>query len=545
MEWKNKATSIALVVTMLASSLSGCSTKTEDDSETANFTGKSITWHLASESSTLDPQISSSFETSKILGHLFEGLYRIKDIRTEKALAESEEISKDGLTYTFKLKDAKWSDGQPVKAQDFEFAWKRAVSPEIENQGVTAFDVIENAEDILNKKKKPETLGVKALDDKTLQVKLVKPSQGFISMLASPTFCPLRKDIADSEGKWANNEKTIVSNGPFILKKCALNEEIILEKNPYYYDKDKIKIDRLVFRVMTSLDSAYTAYKQGKIDAISDVTENIAKDAINTGEYHTEPSLDTYMLIFNFSNPVLKDKRVRKALNLAIDREKLVKDVLGKTGERATATYIPFGFLNSKGEEIRNVIGEYGRSTSDGDFAKARALLAEAGYPEGKNMPKIELLCNESAANKKIMSYLQEEWKKNLGIEVDISIQEWNTYQVLLNEKSFPGMCRVRFGVECPDVLEPIEVFKNDPKCKNPKAEYNNKEYNSLVDVIKSTVGDERDAAIYKAEKMIEDDSVCIPLFFGTNSLLIKSNITGWHLNCMGLVYFGDADVKQ
>ncbi|MGN1039366.1 MAG: ABC transporter substrate-binding protein, partial [Oscillospiraceae bacterium] len=161
MEWKNKAISIALVVTMLAGSLSGCSTKTKDDSETANFTGKSITWHLSSESGTLDPQISSSFETWKVLGHLFEGLYRIKDIRTEKALVESEKISKDGLTYTFKLKDAKWSDGQPVKAQDFEFAWKRAVSPEIENQGVTSFDVIENAEDILNKKKKPETLGVK------------------------------------------------------------------------------------------------------------------------------------------------------------------------------------------------------------------------------------------------------------------------------------------------------------------------------------------------------------------------------------------------
>ncbi|MGN1034601.1 MAG: peptide ABC transporter substrate-binding protein [Oscillospiraceae bacterium] len=545
MEWKNKAISIALVVTMLVGSLSGCSTKTKDGSETANFTGKSITWHLSSESSTLDPQLSSSFETHKVLGHLFEGLYRVKDIGAEKALVESEEISKDGLIYTFKLKDAKWSDGQPVKAQDFEFAWKRAVSPEIENQGVNSFDVIENAEDILNKKKKPETLGVKALDDKTLQVKLVKPSQGFICMLASPAFGPLRKDIVDSEGKWANDEKTIVSNGPFVLKKCALNEEIVLEKNPYYYDKDKVKIDRLIFKVMTSLDSAYTAYKQGKIDAISDVTENIAKDAINTGEYHTEPSLDTYMLIFNFSNPVLKDKKVRRALSLAIDREKLVKDVLGKTGERATATYIPFGFLNSKGEEIRNIIGEYGRSTSDGDFAEARALLAEAGYPEGKNMPKIELLCNDSTANKKIMSYLQEEWKKNLGVKVDISVREWNTYETLLNERSFPGMCRVRWGVDYPDVLEPIEIFKDNPKCKNPKAEYHNKEYNDLVTIIKTTLGDERDTAIYKAEKMIEDDSVCIPLFFGTNSLLVKSNITGWHLNCMGLVYFGDADVKQ
>ena len=544
MEWKNKAISSALVVTMLVGSFSGCATKTENESKVDDFAGKTITWHLVSESSTLDPQLNSSFETCKILGHLFEGLYRIKDIKPERALAESEEVSKDGLTYTFKLRDAKWSDDQPIKAQDFEFAWKRAVSPEIENQGVTSFDVIENAEDILNKKKKPETLGVKALDDKTLQVKLVKPSQGFISMLASPTFCPLRKDIVDNEGKWANDEKTIVSNGPFMLKRCAFNEEVVLEKSPNYCDKDKIKIDRLVFKVMKNLDSAYIAYKQGKIDAISDVTESIAKDTINTGEYHTEPSLDTYMLMFNFSNPLLKDKRIRRALSLAVNREKLVKDVLGNTGERATATYIPFGFLNSKGEEIRNIIGEYGRSTSDGDFAEARALLAEAGYPEGKNMPKIDLLCNDSGANRKIMSYLQEEWKKNLGIEVDISIQEWNTYETLLNEKSFPGMCRVRFGVGCPDILEPLEVFKDDPKCKNPKAEYHNKEYNDLVNVIKTTSGDERDAAIYKAEKMLEDDTACIPLFFGTNSLLIKSNITDWHLNCLGLVYFGDADIK-
>lgn len=538
MEWKNKAISSALVVTMLAGSFSGCTTKTE------NFTGKAITWHLASESSTLDPQLSNSFETWKILGHLFEGLYRIKDIKPEQALAESEEVSKDGLTYTFKLRDAKWSDNQPIKAQDFEFAWKRAVSPEIENQGVTSFDVIENAKDILNKKKKPETLGVKALDDKTLQVKLVKPSQGFISMLASLTFCPLRKDIVDSEGKWANDVKTIVSNGPFMLKRCAFNEEVVLEKSPNYYDKDKIKIDRLVFKVMTSLDSAYTAYKQGKIDAISDVTESIAKDTINTGEYHTEPSLDTYMLMFNFSNPLLKDKRIRRALSLAINRERLVKNVLGNTGERATATYIPFGFLNSKGEEIRDAIGEYGRSTSDGDFAEARALLAEAGYPEGKNMPKIELLCNDGGANRKIMSYLQEEWKKNLGIEVDISMQEWNTYQVLLDEKSFPSMCRARFGADCPDVIDPIKIFKNDPKCKNPKAQYNNKEYDALTETIQSTVGAERDEAIYKAEKMLEDDTAYIPLFFGTNSLLIKSNITDWHLNCLGLVYFGDADIK-
>lgn len=544
MEWKNKAISSALAVTMLVGSFSGCATKTESGGKVDDFAGKTITWHLASESSTLDPQLNSSFETCKILGHLFEGLYRIKDIKPERALAESEEVSKDGLTYTFKLRDAKWSDDQPIKAQDFEFAWKRAVSPEIENQGVTIFDVIENANDILNKKKKPETLGVKALDDKTLQVKLAKPCQDFIGRLATSSFCPLRKNVVDSEGKWANDVKTIVSNGPFMLKRCAFNEEVVLEKSPNYYDKDKIKIDRLVFKVMKNLDSAYTAYKQGKIDAISDVTESIAKDTINTGEYHTEPSLDTYMLMFNFSNPLLKDKRIRRALSLAVNREKLVKDVLGNTGERATATYIPFGFLNSKGEEIRDVIGEYGRSTSDGDFAEARALLAEAGYSEGKNMPKIDLLCNDNGVNRKIMSYLQEEWKKNLGIEVDVSIQEWNTYQVLLDEKSFPSMCRARFGADCPDVIDPIKIFKNDPKCKNPKAQYNNKEYDALTDTIQSTVGAERDEAIYKAEKMLEDDTACIPLFFGTNSLLIKSNITGWHLNCLGLVYFGDADIK-
>lgn len=544
MEWKNKAISSALVVTMLVGSFSGCATKTESGGKVDDFAGKTITWHLVSESSTLDPQLNSSFETCKILGHLFEGLYRIKDIKPERALAESEEVSKDGLTYTFKLRDAKWSDDQPIKAQDFEFAWKRAVSPEIENQGVTIFDVIENADDILNKKKKPETLGVKALDDKTLQVKLAKPCQDFIGRLTTASFCPLRKNVVDSEGKWANDVKTIVSNGPFMLKRCAFNEEVVLEKSPNYYDKDKIKIDRLVFKVMKNLDSAYTAYKQGKIDAISDVTESIAKDTINTGEYHTEPSLDTYMLMFNFSNPLLKDKRIRRALSLAVNREKLVKDVLGNTGERATATYIPFGFLNSKGEEIRDVIGEYGRSTSDGDFAEARALLAEAGYPEGKNMPKIELLCNDGGANRKIMSYLQEEWKKNLGIEVDISMQEWNTYQVLLDEKSFPSMCRARFGADCPDVIDPIKIFKNDPKCKNPKAQYNNKEYDALTETIQSTVGAERDEAIYKAEKMLEDDTACIPLFFGTNSLLIKSNITDWHLNCLGLVYFGDADIK-
>ena len=131
-----------------------------------------------------------------------------------------------------------------------------------------------------------------------------------------------------------------------------------------------------------------------------------------------------------------------------------------------------------------------------------------------------------------------------MGIEVDVSIQEWNTYQVLLDEKSFPSMCRARFGADCPDVIDPIKIFKNDPKCKNPKAQYNNKEYDALTDTIQSTVGAERDEAIYKAEKMLEDDTACIPLFFGTNSLLIKSNITGWHLNCLGLVYFGDADIK-
>jgi len=547
MEWKNKAISIALMVTMLAGSFSGCGTKVEDEGKADDSTEKTITWHLASESSTLDPQLSSSFETWKVLTHLFEGLYRLKDIKPERALAESEEISEDGLTYTFKLRDAKWSDGRPVKAQDFEFSWKRGVSPEIENQDVNTFNVIENAQDILDKKKGPETLGVKALDDKTLQVKLAKPYEGFISKLTTCPFYPLREDIVDNEGKWAKDIKTMVSNGPFMLKKCAFNEEVILEKSPNYYDKDKIKINKLVFKVITNIDSAYTAYKQGVIDALSDVTGSIAKDTINTGEYRTEPSLDTYMLMFNFSNPLLKDKRIRRALSLAINREKLVNDVLGRMGERATATYIPFGFLNSKGEEIRDAIGEYGRSTSDGDFEEARALLAEAGYPEGKNMPTIELLSNDdgSGVNKKVMSYLQEEWKKNLGIEIDVTMQEWNTYQALSHARSFPGMCRARFGVDHPDVTDQMRVFRTDPKCKSLKAQYNNKEYDALFDTIQSTMGAERDEAIYKAEKMIEDDTVCIPLFFGTNSLLIKPNITNWHLNGTGMVYFGDADVER
>ena len=504
---------------------------------------------IASEPKTLDPSLNNALDGGNYILCAFEGLTTIgKDGTIVAGTAERWETSEDGLIWTFYIrKDAKWSDGKDVTANDFIYSWKRAVDPATASDYAYYIYFIKNGEKINAGEADVDTLGVRAIDDKTLEVTLESPCQFFTEIVAFPTLVPLREDIVSAnKDRWALDPATYIGNGPYKLTSWEHDSKIVFEKNEYYWDKNSVVAPKIEWYLMNDQNAILSAFKNGQVVYAKNIPSDELAAEKAAGNLKILPLLGTYYIDFVNNKPPFDNAKVRKAFSLAIDRNYLVENVT-KGGQTPASGFVPYGIADVKPEpDFRTTGGDY-ISVKPEDYeknvAEAKKLLAEAGYPDGKGFPKVTFGLNSGAGHEPVAEALQQMWKQNLGVEVEILAQEWNVFQ----QSRKDGVYNINRNGWIGDYMDPstfMDIFTSGNGQNNAK--YSNPEYDKLISAArKETDPEKRIQIFHDAEKLLMDDAAIAPLYFYTEPIVISPKLQGVVNSKLGFVIFKWASFKQ
>ena len=533
---------VALVAALALAACGKANTKTANDTkaDTANEAAasgdtKELAIQVGPTPETIDPALNSSNDGGNMLQHLAEGLLKVdKNGNTVPGLAESYEVSDDGLTYTFKLrKGLKWSDGSDLTAKDFVYSWKRVADPN------TAAPY---GQDVLGKVKGYEeaaggnidALAVSAPDDTTFVVELANPVPFFDKIAAFSTLVPVQEATIEANGDaWTLSPETNITAGPYKLAEFTDGDRIVLEKNENYWDKDSITFDKITYRLIEDPNAAYTAYNQGEVSMIKSVPSEEIPALKGTEEFHVDPLMGTYYLSFNTTKKPFDNEDVRMALSLVIDRDYVANTVM-------QGTYLPANKMIGPGvsdaapdSSFEKVTEEkYTKGVGSGDYeadvAKAKELLAKAGYPDGQGFPTIEYSTNDQGYHKSVAEYLQNVWKEKLGINTDIAIKEWKVFTADRRAGNY-DVARNGWVMDWNDPSNLLNLFvtgsgNNDGKISIP-------EYDELMEKAATTINvDERFDYLHKAEQLLLDHAALTPVAYYTDFYLQNTNLKDkWH----------------
>lgn len=513
---------------LMATLLTGCGggdTKKNSDSgstEVKMAKEQVIRHNVGAEPESLDPAIITGVTEATVVNALFEGLTRYdKDGKLAPGAAESWDISPDNLKYTFHLRDSKWSNGDPVTAQDFEYAWKRALDPKTESEYAYQLYYIKGAEDYnTGKTKDASQVGIKAIDEKTFEVELRAVAPQFLGLTSFQTMLPLNKKSVEANANWWKDPKSLVINGPFKMTAWNHRQTIECEKNADYWDAKSVKLDKLVFNLVDSQQTALTLFETGQLDMGMNPPPQEFERLKQDNKLVIAPQLGTYFYRFNTSKKPFNDVRVRKALAMAIDREPIVKSI-SKGGEVPATAFVPFGIPDAeKGSDFRKIGGDL---FVQKDLEQAKKLLAEAGYPDGKGFPEVSILHNTDEKHAKIAQAIQEMWKKNLGINVKINSQEWQVYLDAEDNLNY-DIARAGWMADYVDPMTFADMFVTGGG--NNDTGWSNAEYDKAIKEANST-GDQtkRMEAMHRAEKIFMDDMPVMPIYFYTQPYLFSPKL--------------------
>jgi len=550
---------LALSVVLVGSMFAGCSSS----KPAATKDAQKVSYNLGADPQTIDPGLNNSVEGGTVIENAFEGLV---DINTkEKAVpgvAKSWVISPDGLTYTFTLrKDAKWSDGKGVTAKDFEYAWKRALDPVTASDYAYQLYYLKNGQGYNEsasaaKDKTPgvatatkDQVGVKAVDDYTLKVTLNSPTPYFLELTAFPTYMPLREDVVSKSPKaWATKPATYISNGPFSMTDWKLKSTMTFSKNANYWNKANIKLDTITYFMLDQETSATAAFTTGQVDINDLIPVSMKPSLIKSGTATNYPFLGTYYYCINVGNKattngaavtkVLKDVRVRQALNLAVDKQSLVTNVT-KGGELPATAFVPTGVIDNTGKNFTNKV----YTPAAGDATKAKKLLSDAGYPGGKGFPTIEILYNTSQNHQNIAAAVQDMLKKNLGINVTLRNVERKVQLDDLTAEQFQ-LCRTGWIADYADPMTFLDMWVTN--AGNNNSGYSNPAYDKIIAAAKAeTDAAKRMTDMHDAEAILMNDMPIMPLYFYTNVVEVKSYVKDLHKSPLGFVYFNNTYIDK
>lgn len=542
---KRKLALLLACVLTTASVLTACGSKNSNNEPaasgqpTASGNGTTLEVCVGPEPDTIDPALNSSVDGGTLVNHAFEGLMRLASdgVSYEEGLAEKVEQSEDNLTYTFTLRDGlKWSDGTDLTANDFVYSWNRAIAPETAADYAYMFECIEGYD-------KGE-LAVTAVDEKTLEVKLIAVTPYFLELCAFPAYLPVQQATVEAAGEaWATDPSTYVCSGPYKLVQWQHDSFMLYEKNEYYWDVDSLGPDAIRFVLMEDPNAQLSAYETGELSFIDDCpTDEIAAQKENA-EFHIEGQLGTYYVSFNVQKEPLNNPLVRKALILAIDRQ-YICDEIGQTGQQPAGAFVAMGLSDADTtKEFREVGGDYYNPTDyEGNLELAKKTLAEAGYPDGEGLPTIEYLYNEGGSHGVIGEALQDMWSK-IGVNVELVSQEWSTF---LNTRKNGDYYIARNGW-LGDYNDPISFLDMwITGGGNNDAQWSNTDYDALITQIKSSSDpEERMQLMHQCEDMIFDDWMLCPIYYYVDIYMLKDTVDGFYSSPLGFKFFKYASVTE
>ena len=525
-----KMLAIFLSAALFVTAFAGCGKKKADG----------ITVQIGPNPETLDPALNSAVDGGNMLITLFETLLIIdQDNKVQPGQAEKYEVSPDGLTWTFTMRDGlKWSDGTELNAKDFEYTFKRIADTNVAAPyAETVIGMIEGYKDAIDSKN-PEKLNVKASDDgKTLTIKLAYPCSYFDKIVAFGTMSPVQKATVEKNGdSWATKPETYVCNGPYTITEWTPSEKIVCKKNENYkggWDSSKIVNDKLTFLLLEDSSASYTAYTGGTAQLIKDVpTEEIPtlkKD--KKDEFNVDPILGTYYLSMNLNKAPFNNKNVRKALSLAIDRDYVANTVMQGTYTPAY-NYVGTGVDDvDPGKFLENSKAANGGKTYisedyKANLEEAKKALAEAGYPEGKGFPTITYSTNDTGYHKPLAEYLQQVYK-DLGITMNIDIVDWSSFTPKRRAGEYE-MARNGWVMDYNDASNMIELFTSTNG--NNDGKYNNPAFDKAMNDSKVADKTAHFAALHEAEKIVSEDYGFIPVAYYNDFWLQSTSLKGtWH----------------
>ena len=477
------------------------------------------------EVQSLDPHKIEGVPESNVNRDLFEGLL-VTDVDGHPAPGVAEKWeNKDFKVWTFHLrKDAKWSDGTPVTAEDFVYSWQRLANPTTASPYASylQYGHIANIDDIIAGKKPITDLGVKAIDANTFEVTLSEPVPYFYKLLVHPSVSPVPKSAVEKFGEKWTQPANIVTNGAYKLKDWVVNERMVLERNPQYWDNAKTVINQVTYLPISSEVTDVNRYRSGEIDMTYnnmpiELFQKLKKEIPK--EVHVDPYLCTYYYEINNQKAPFTDVRVRTALKLALDRDIIVNKVKNQ-GDLPAYSYTPPYTDGAKLTEP-----DWFKQTQEQRNAEAKKLLAEAGYTADKPLT-FSLLYNTSDLHKKLAIAVASIWKKNLGANVKLENQEWKTFL----DSRHQGTFDVARAGWCADYNEPTSFLNTMlSDSSNNTAHYKSPAFDKLIaDTLKTTDEAQRTELYFKAEQQLDKDSAIVPVYYYVNARLVKPWVGGY-----------------
>lgn len=484
--------------------------------------GKILRIGNGADPTTLDPARSSGAPDEQIIINLFEGLveYDPSESDPRPALAESWTTNPEATQFVFSLRrDARWSNGDPVTANDLQYSWRRALDPGTGAAYAFMLFSIRNAKSYHAREPgiREQDLGFRALDDHHFLVQLESPTAYFPRLVAQSVFRPVHRATVESwPGEWTTPER-MVTNGPFTLQSWRPADRVILQKNPFYWNARDVALDQAIFYLSTDTYALLNLYKAGEIDTL--VTGLLPLPYIRLlrqlRDYQTGPYLATYFYVVNLKRPPLDDLRVRQALSLAVDRS-LICEKLMRAGQSPARSLTPTDFD-----------GLYTRPAIDAfDRDRAKRLLAEAGYPEGRGLA-LSLLFNTSALHSKIAETIQALWRSAFpSIQVELVNEDWQVYLDSLRRGKF-DMARRFWTADYDDPTAFLEIMLSSNE--NNFTGWSSAEYDALLRQASATTDPAlRMRLLSRAEGIMLSDLPIIPIYSAVTFFLTKPYVRGW-----------------
>lgn len=482
---------------------------------------------------TFDPGKMRGAPGGRIAMNIFEGL--LMPARTtdgaettedlvRPGVAKSWSVSEDGTTYTFELReDAKWSNGDPVTAGDFEYAWRRILQPDFDSAYASLFFCIEGAENFRKKEGEEGSIddwskvGIETVDDHTLRVDLRNPTPYFLELVAFYTWFPVPEETVQEHGdKWIKPEN-IVSNGAYTLEEFRSGRQIVMKKNPEYWDGENVSIERGVVELFQGQKAIINAYKAGQIHwSGSGLPLAEVSSLVMRPDYVNHPMLGIYYLKINVSDESspLSNPKVRRAMSLALNRRSIQKLALKGMYKKADA-FVP-----------SNTGGYESTATLEYDLEKARTLLEEAGYPNGEGLPTVTILYNTSKKHRIVATKVQNMWEKTLGLTVELDNIEWKTYLEQVENLDYE-IARAGWIGDYNDAMTFLELWTTGNG--NNNTGWSNEKYDRLIEqASRESDRAKRERILQRAEELLLRKGPIIPLVEYSNNMLLSPRVKGF-----------------